>query len=126
MEHSDELVKPWLTLVRSMGVEQVSRDHVRKTAFPMERLMRHLTPDEIALNQQELTCGAEIELLETQEASLEYELEQDIDETRRMIIVQTLRVLYKALLAQYRELARVRGIQISSLQRSLRAYGGGY
>ena len=69
-------------------------------------------------------CSAEIEQLEMQETSLDYELERDIDETRRMIIVQTLRVLYKALLAQYRELARVRGAQISSLQRSLRAYGG--
>jgi hypothetical protein len=87
--------------------------------------MRHLSPEEIALNQQELTCSSEIELLERQEQSLEYELEQDIDDTRRMIIVQTLRVLYKALLAQYRELAHVRAAQITSLQRSLRAYGGG-
>jgi hypothetical protein len=47
----------------------------------MERMtLRHLNPEEIALNQQELTCRAEIELLETQETSLEYELEQDIDE----------------------------------------------
>jgi hypothetical protein len=86
--------------------------------------LRHLTPEEIALNEQELTCSDEIDKLETQEASLEHELEQDIDETRRMMIVQTLRVLYKALMTQYRELARVRGAQISSLQRSLRAYGG--
>ena len=87
--------------------------------------MRHLTPEEISLNQQELTCSSEIELLEIQGASLESELEQDIDETRRMIIMQTLRVLYRALLAQYRELARVRGAQITSLQKSLRSYGGG-
>jgi hypothetical protein len=86
-------------------------------------MSRHLTPEEIALNQQELTCIVEIEKLEMQETSLEYELEQDIDESRRMIIVQTLRVLYQALLTQYRELARVRGAQITSLQRSLRAYG---
>jgi hypothetical protein len=91
----------------------------------MERTtLRHLTPEEIALNQQEITCSSDIELLEIQGEALESELEQDIDETRRMMIVQTLRVLYRALLAQYRELARVRGAQITSLQRSLRAYGG--
>jgi hypothetical protein len=67
------------------------------------------------INHQEITFSSEIELLEMQEKSLEHELEQDIDETRRMIIVQTLRVLYKALLAQYRELARVRGAQITSV-----------
>jgi hypothetical protein len=85
--------------------------------------LRHLTTEEIALNQLELTCSSEIELLEGQEQSLEYELEQDIDFTRRMIIVQTLRVMYKALLAQYRELVRVRGVQITSLQMTLRGYG---
>jgi hypothetical protein len=85
--------------------------------------LRHLTPAEIALNQQELTCFAEIELLETQEQSLELELEQDIDEKRRMMVVQNLRVVYRALLAQYRELARVRGSQITSLQRTIRSYG---
>jgi hypothetical protein len=57
--------------------------------------LRHLTPAEIALNQQELTCFAEIELLETQEQSLELELEQDIDEKRRMMVVQNLRVVYR-------------------------------
>jgi hypothetical protein len=45
-------------------------------------MTRHLTPEEIALNQRELTCSSEIEKLETQEQSLEYELEQDVDETR--------------------------------------------
>jgi hypothetical protein len=84
-------------------------------------MTRPLTPEEISLNQRELTCSSEIEKLEMQEASLEYELEQDIDETRRMIIVQTLRVIYRALLTQYRELARVRGSQITSLQRTLRS-----
>ena len=84
--------------------------------------MRHLTPEEIALNQRELACSSEIEQLETQEQALELEMEQDIDETRRMIIVQTLRVVYRALLAQYRELARIRGSQITSLQRTIRSY----
>jgi hypothetical protein len=91
----------------------------------MERMtLRHLNPEEIALNQQELTCRAEIELLETQETSLEYELEQDIDETRRMIVVQTLRVICKALLTQHRELVRIKDAQITSLQKTLRAYAG--
>ena len=84
--------------------------------------MCHLTPEEIALNQQEITCSSEIELLEMQEKSLESELEQDIDETRRMIIIQTLRVLYKAMLIQHRELARIKDAQITSLQRSLRSH----
>jgi hypothetical protein len=67
--------------------------------------LRHLTPEEIALNQEELTCLGVIEQLEMQETSLEYELKQDIDETRRMIATQTLRVLYKALLIKHRERA---------------------
>ena len=45
-------------------------------------MTRHLTPEEIALNQQELSCSAEIEQLEMQETSLGYELEKDIDEVR--------------------------------------------
>jgi hypothetical protein len=90
----------------------------------MERTtLRHLTPEEIALNQEELTCLAEIEQLEMQETSLEYELKQDIDQSRRMIAMQTLRVLYKALLAKHRELARIKDTQITSLQRTLRSYG---
>jgi hypothetical protein len=88
-------------------------------------MLRHLTSEEIALNQQELTCRAEIELLELQETSLEYELEQDIDETRRMIVIQTLRVMYKALLTPHRELGRIKDVQLSSIQKTLRAYGGG-
>ena len=51
------------------------------------------------LNQRELACSSEIEQLETQAQALELEMEQDIDETRRMIIAQTLRVVYRALLA---------------------------
>jgi hypothetical protein len=90
----------------------------------MERTtLRHLTPEEIVLNQDELTCLAEIEQLEMQEASLEYELKQDIDDSRRMIATQTLRVLYKALLTKHRELARIKDAQITSLQRTLRSYG---
>jgi hypothetical protein len=86
---------------------------------------RHLTPEEIALNQQELTCRAEMEKLEMQEAALDYELEQDIDDSRRMLAVHTLRILYKALLTQHRELARIKDAQITSVQRTLRSYGGG-
>jgi hypothetical protein len=97
---------------------------LQKTAALMERTtLRHLTPEEIALNQEELTCLAEIEQLEMQETSLEYELKQDIDKSRRMIAMQTLRVLYKALLAKHRELARIKDAQIISLQRTLRSYG---
>jgi hypothetical protein len=88
-------------------------------------MLRHLTSEEIALNQQELTCRAEIELLELQETSLEYELEQDIDETRRMIVIRTLRVMYKAPLTPHRELGRIKDVQLSSIQKTLRAYGGG-
>jgi hypothetical protein len=91
---------------------------LRKNATLMERTMsRHLTPEEIALNQRELACRAEIELLEMQETSLEYEVEQDIDETRRMIVVQTLRVMCKALLTQHRELERIKDAQITSIQK---------
>jgi hypothetical protein len=35
-------------------------------------MSRHLTPEEISLNKQELTCRDEIEQLEMQEANLEY------------------------------------------------------
>ena len=87
-------------------------------------MSRHLTPDEIALNQQELACSAEIEKLEMQGEALEHELEESLNGPRVMIVVQTLRVLYQALLIQYRELARIRGAQITSLQKTLRAYGG--
>ena len=87
-------------------------------------MSRHLTAEEIALNQQELTCRSEIEKLEMHEAALDYELEQDMDESRRMLAVHTLRVLYKALLIQHRELERIKEAQITSIQRTLSAYGG--
>ena len=48
-------------------------------------MSRHLTPDEIALNQQEARCRAELEALEIQEARLDSELDQDIDESRKML-----------------------------------------
>ena len=61
----------------------------------MERTtLRHLTQEEIVLNQKELTCRAEIEKLEMQEAQLDTELDQDIDESRKMLALYTLRVLY--------------------------------
>jgi hypothetical protein len=93
-------------------------------AFRERTTLRHLTPEEIALNQQELTRRAEIEKLEIQEAALDYELAQDIeDESRRTLAVQTLRILYKALLIQHRELASIKDAQITSLQRGLGSYG---
>jgi hypothetical protein len=85
--------------------------------------LRHLTPEEIALNQQELTCRAEIEKLEMQEAQLDTELDQDIDESRKMLALYTLRVLYKELLAKHQELEHIKNAQITSVQRALRAYG---
>ena len=56
-------------------------------------------------------------------AALEYELEQNVDGPRVMIVDQTLRALYQALLTQYRELARIRSDQITSLQKTLRGQG---
>jgi hypothetical protein len=91
----------------------------------MERAtLRHLTQEEIALTQQELTCRAELEKLEKQEAQLESELEQDIDESRKMLAMFILKDVYKELLAKHRELARIKDVQITSVQRALRAYGG--
>jgi hypothetical protein len=91
----------------------------------MERTtLRHLSPEEIALNQQELRCRAELEKLEMQEAQLESELEQDIDESRKMVAMYTLKDVYKELLAKHRELARIKDVQITSVQRTIRAYGG--
>ena len=86
--------------------------------------MRHLSPEEIALNQQELTCRAELEKLEMQEAQLESELEQDIDESRKMRAMFILKDVYKELLAKHRELVRIKDVQITFVQRTLRAYGG--
>ena len=74
----------------------------------MERTtLRHLTQEEIVFNQKELTCRAEIEKLELQEAQLDTELDQDIDESRKMLALYTLRVLYGTTKARlYREAGR--------------------
>jgi hypothetical protein len=69
---------------------------------------RYLTPEEIALNQQELTCRAEIAKLEMQEAQLDLELEQDIGESGKMLVMYTVRVLHKELLAKHRELEHIK------------------
>ena len=57
---------------------------------------------------QELTCRAEMEKLETQQAQLELELEQDIGESGKMIVTHTLQVLHKELLAKHRELEHIK------------------
>jgi hypothetical protein len=85
-------------------------------------MSRHQTVDEIALNQREEMVRTEIEKLEMQEAALEYELEQNIDHSRRMQILNTLRVLSKALLTQQREWTHIKDMQIKSVQMTLRAY----
>jgi hypothetical protein len=69
---------------------------------------RHLTPEEIALNQQELACRAEIEKLEIQEVQLDLELEQDIGESGKMLVMYTLEALHKELLAKHRELEQIK------------------
>ena len=69
-------------------------------------MSRHLTPDEIALNQQEARCRAELEALEIQEARLDSELDQDIDESRKMLALYTLRILHKELLAKTPRISR--------------------
>jgi hypothetical protein len=86
-------------------------------------MSRHLTSEEIALNQAELTCRAEIEKLEMQEAQLDLEVEQDIGEYGKMLFMYTLQVLRKELLAKHRELDHIKNAQITSVQRTLRAYG---
>jgi hypothetical protein len=63
--------------------------------------MRHLTQYEIELNQKERNCRDEIEKLEMQEASLDWELAVDMDESRRMRTVTTLRAISKVLLARH-------------------------
>jgi hypothetical protein len=85
------------------------------------RMLRHLTPEEIALNQQELTCRAEIEKLEMQEAQLDLELEQDIDESGKMLIMYTMQVIHAELLAKHRELAHIKNSR-SFLYRELFGY----
>ena len=92
----------------------------------MERTtLRHLTPEEIALNQDELACLAEIEQLEMQETSLEYEQQEIylIFLVEHLATWNLIRVLYKALLTKHRELSRIKDAQITSLQRTLRSYG---
>jgi hypothetical protein len=43
---------------------------LQKTRLMERTTLRHLTQEEISLNQQELACSAEIEQLEMQETSL--------------------------------------------------------
>jgi hypothetical protein len=86
-------------------------------------MARHLTPKEIALNQQEASCREEIEKLEIQEAQLDLELDQDIGESGKMLIMYTLQALHKELLAKHQELEHIKNAQITSVQRTLRAYG---
>ena len=71
-------------------------------------MSRHLTSEEIATNQQELTCRAEIEKLEMQEAQLDIELGQDIGESGKMLVMYTLQVLHKELLAKHRALEHIK------------------
>jgi hypothetical protein len=122
MEHASGSVK--LLAARNLSGTTLSRSRFRKNATVMERTtLRHLTPEEIALNQLELTCRAEIEKLEMQEAQLDTELDQDIDESQKMLALYTLRVLYKELLGKHQELEQIKNAQITSVQRALRAYG---
>jgi hypothetical protein len=122
MQHASGSVK--LLAARNLSGTTLSRSRFRKNATVMERTtLRHLTPEEIALNQLELTCRAEIEKLEMQEAQLDTELDQDIDESQKMLALYTLRVLYKELLAKHQELEQIKNAQITSVQRALRAYG---
>ena len=86
-------------------------------------MSRHLTSEEIALNQQEDICRVELEELEIREAQLELELEQDIDESCKVVAMYNLKIVYKDLLAKHRELAHIKDAQITSVQRTLRAYG---
>jgi hypothetical protein len=85
---------------------------------------RHLTPEEIALNQQESICRVELEELEIREAQLELELEQDVDECRKILAMYNLKNVYRDLLAKHRELEHTKSAQITSVQKMLKAYGG--
>ena len=87
-------------------------------------MSRHLTSEEIVLNQQEDICRVELQELEIREAQLELELEQDIDESHKMVAMYNLKIVYKELLAKHRELAHIKDAQITSVQRTLRAYSG--
>jgi hypothetical protein len=71
-------------------------------------MARHLTPEEIATNQQELTCRAEIEKLEMQETQLDLELGKDISESGKMLVMYTLQVMHKEMLAKHRELKHIK------------------
>jgi hypothetical protein len=71
-------------------------------------MARHLTPKEIATNQQELTCRAEIEKLEMQEAQLDLEFGKDIGESGKMLVMYTLQVLHKEILAKHRQLEHIK------------------
>jgi hypothetical protein len=71
-------------------------------------MSRHLTPEEIALNQEEARCREEIEKLEIQEAQLDLELDQDIGESGKMLIMYTLQALHKELLAKHQELKHIK------------------
>jgi hypothetical protein len=84
---------------------------------------RHLTSEEIALNQQESMCRVELQELEIREAQLDLELEQDIDESRRMMVMYNLKIVYTELLTKHRELEHIKSAQLTSVQRTLRAYG---
>jgi hypothetical protein len=71
----------------SKRVEQLDLDYVSENATMMERTaLSHLSPEEIAPDQQELTCRTEIENQEMQEAALDYELyRSSVSVTRRGI-----------------------------------------
>jgi hypothetical protein len=71
-------------------------------------MSRHLTSEEIVLNQQEDICRTELQELEMREAQLELELEQDIDEACKMVAMYNLKIVYKELLAKHRELAHIK------------------
>ena len=86
-------------------------------------MSRYLTPEEIALNQQELTCRAEIEKLEMQEAQLNFELEQDIGESGKMIVMYTLQVVRKDLMTKHQELEHIKNGRSFPYRGLLRAYG---
>jgi len=104
---------PWRRDQREQSdvrVEQLYLYHVRAKSDDDggATMARHLTPKEIALNRQELTCRAEIEKLEMQEAQLDLELEQDIGESGKMLVMYTLEALHKELLAKHRELEQIK------------------
>ena len=58
-----------------------------------------------------------------QEARLDLELEQDIGESGKMLVMYTLRSLHKELLAKHLGLEHIKETQLTSVQRTLRGYG---